>query len=91
MSRQWRHECNCAPSVAEERDVNPWIRMHSQLSRNNYEEFDQNRLENVASDRIHEWLNEYTDGTVIVCNVCQTVKVVDREDRDSFVLYDPKE
>lgn len=76
-ARQWRHPCDCAPEVAEERDSQPWERMHSQVSQANAEYF-------IAEDRLAADLDEQelrkrhrqADGKLIVCNVCGRIKEV---------------
>lgn len=77
-ARQWRHDCDCAPEVAEARHTQQWERMHSQVSKANAEHFiSEGRIDRDISEAELRSLVEDADGTVIVCNVCGSLKVVD--------------
>lgn len=76
-ARQHRAECDCLPEVAEERHSQPWVRMHSQVSKANHEFFiSEGRVDDslTAEDLLERW--EEADGTLIVCNVCGSIKEV---------------
>lgn len=76
-ARQWRHECDCAPDVAAERETQEWERMHSQVSEANAEHFvSEERLENeLDAEDLREMVRE-TSGSIIACNVCGRIKEV---------------
>lgn len=77
-ARQWRHDCDCLPEVAEERHSQEWERMHSEISQRNLEYFvEENRVGDGVDVEDLERIYQQADGHVLVCNVCGTIRVVD--------------
>lgn len=76
-ARQWRVDCDCVPEVAEERRIQPWERMHSEVSRSNASYFiEEDRLdEDLSEDDLLDRLKA-ADGTLVCCNVCGDLKEV---------------
>lgn len=78
-ARQWKHDCRCNENVAEQRRVNKWIRMHSEVSKSNASYFiSEDRVgDAVDEDDLLDLLDRHKH--IIVCNVCGAIKAIDSD------------
>jgi len=81
---QWRAECTarCASEVAQQRRVNPWTRMHSEVSYNNREFFiSENRVgDDMTAEALRELLDQHDH--VLVCNNCGAITAINSDGGD---------
>jgi rubrerythrin len=77
-ARQWRVDCDCAPEVARQRHSQEWERMHSQVSKANAAYFiEEDRIDQDISEGELRKRVDQADGTIVVCNVCGTMREVE--------------
>lgn len=83
---QWKHDCDCCEAVAEARDTNKWVRMHSELREYNSDYFAW-KMDGTTESELLEILSEH-DGRVIICNCCHSIKTVESDGEDESEAYD---